>query len=140
MPQGQRQEAPDPVDPNVRKNWESQIEDAADKYEDFDDAIISIPRESMTDPMTFAIMESDKGGEIAYFLGKNHAEAARIARLPLASQVREIDKIASRFETKQTRAPEPITPTKGGDSGTIDPEKMTPEQYRDFRRKQGMPY
>ena len=65
MPQGQRQEALDPVDPNVRKNWESQIENAADKYEDFDDAIVSIPRESMTDPMTFAIMESDKGGEIA---------------------------------------------------------------------------
>ena len=137
----QRQEVPDPVDTNVRKNWESQMEDAADKYEDFDEKIISIPRESMTEAMTFAIMESDKGGEIAYFLGDNHAEAARIARLPLASQVREIDNIASRFKPKQTSAPDPISPTKGGDSsGITDPSKMSPEQYRDYRRKQGMPH
>jgi len=136
----QRQEMRDPVSPEVHKNWDNQMADAADKYDDFEDKLISIPRESMTEPMTFAIMESDKGGEVAYFLGDNHAEAARIARLPFASQIREIDKIANRFKPKQSSAPEPITPTKGGDSGITDPSKMSTKQYMEFRRKQGMPY
>ena len=137
--QAQAREVASPVDPEVRKNWDSQVEDAYDKYDDFDEKIASIPKESMTDPMTFAIMESDAGGEIAYFLGENHAEAERIARLPMTAQVREIDKLSNKFKPTTTRAPEPIKPTRGGDTGSnIDPAKMSPEQYRDYRRKQGM--
>lgn len=135
----QAQESVDPVAPEVRKNWESQLEDAADKYDDFDEALVSIPRESMSDTMTFAIMESDKGGEVAYFLGTNHAEAERIANMTPTQQVREIDKLANKFKSTTSNAPEPITPTKGGDSPVKDPAKMTPEEYRDYRREQGMP-
>lgn len=131
------QEPVDPVTPEVRKNWESQIDSASDKYDDFDDAIISIPREAMTDTMTYTIMESEQGGEVAYFLGKNHAEADRIAGLSPASQVREIDKLAARFVKKSTRAPDPVTPlNSGGDAGGKDPDKMSPEEYRRWRHSQ----
>jgi len=135
-----RQDAVDPVAPDVRKNWVSQLETANDKYDDFDEALVSIPKESMSDPMTFAIMESEQGGEIAYFLGNNHAEADRISRLPLTAQVREIDKLGNRFKSTVSKAPEPITPTTGGDSPAKDPAKMSPEEYRDYRRQSGMPY
>lgn len=134
-----RQEAVDPVAPEVRKNWVSQLETAADKYDDFDEKLVSIPKESMSDPMTFAIMESEQGGEIAYFLGENHAEADRISRLPLTAQVREIDKLGNKFKSTISMAPTPITPTTGGDSPTKDPAKMSPEEWRDYRRKGGMP-
>lgn len=129
---------PDPVDPEVRKNWDSQVDEASDKYEDFDEAIFSIPRESMSETMTSAIMESGQGGEVAYFLGKNHAEAARIASLSPAAQVREIDRLAGRFVKKQSSAPEPVTPLKtGGDSAEVqDLENMSPKDYRRYRNKQ----
>lgn len=130
----------DPVPPQIRQNWESQMETAHDKYEDFDDRIFSIPKEAMTDAMTFAIMESETGGEIAYFLGENHNEAARIARLPLIAQVREIDKLATKFKPTTTQAPDPITPPKGGDSPAKDPANMTPDEYLVHRRSTGMPH
>lgn len=140
QPKPQKDELPQ-VDPDVLTHWQDQMETALDKYDDFEEAMISIPPESMTDAMTFAIMESDQGGEIAYFLGNNHKEASRIARLSVASQVREIDKLGQTLKPKQTsKAPPPIKPEKGGDSPAKDPEKMSPEEYRDYRRKQGMGY
>ena len=139
-PPAARPDAADPVSPEVRKNWESQMDNASDKYEDFDDALVSIPRESMSDHMTFAIMESDQGGEVAYFLGKNHTEAARIADMTPTQQIREIDKLAKKFAPTTSSAPPPITPTKGGDSPQKKLEDMSPEEYRAFRRHQGMPW
>lgn len=139
-PKPARPAAEDPVAPQVRKNWESQTEAASDKYEDFEEKIFSIPREAMTDAMTFAIMEAETGGEVAYFLGENHSEAARIAKMPLLAQVREIDKLAKKFKPTITQAPEPITPKKGGDSPDKDPAKMTPDEYLAYRRSAGMPH
>lgn len=127
------------VDPKVLDNWESQTEQVSDKYDDFEDVLVSIPHDSMTEAMTLAIMESEQGGEVAYFLGHNHVEADRIARLSIAAQVREIDKLAVKLKpNKQTKAPTPITPEKGGDSPGKDPAKMSPEEYRDWRRANGM--
>lgn len=123
------------VAPDVRKHWLNQIDEAADKYEDFEDVLFSIPKESMTDPMTLAIMESDHGGDIAYFLGNNPKEAERISKLTIPKQVIEIDKLGNKFNKPTTSAPDPIKPPKGTDSPVKDLEKMSPEEYRDYRRK-----
>lgn len=106
------------VDKEVQDRWLSQVEKATDRYDDFDDAIISIPRDSMSEAMTFAIMESDRGAEVAYFLGNNHKEASRIARLSVSSQVREIDKLAAKFKTT-TSAPDPIKPVHSKGDTTL---------------------
>ena len=124
------------IAPDVRKNWDDQMEVASDKYDDFEDVLFSIPKEAMSDPMTLAIMESDTAGEIAYFLGNNPDEAARIAKLGMVSQVKEIDKLGNRFKSKATNAPEPVTPVKGADSPVKDISKMSPTEYRDYRRAQ----
>lgn len=126
----------DNVAPEVRKNWDSQLDACGDKYEDFEDVLVSIPYQSMSDTMTEVLMESDKGGEIAYFLGNNHAEASRIAGLSASAQVRELDKLGSKFETTTSSAPDPISEVKGGgDSGLKDMDKMSPEEYRAERRR-----
>ena len=125
----------DPVPPKVRENWNAQMDSISDKYDDFDE-VISNPSVRITESMTLAIMESDKGGEIAYFLGKNPNEAARIADLPLLSQVREIDKLGNRFKSTKSNAPDPINPVKGSDSAIKDISKMTPDEYRAYRLKQ----
>lgn len=115
--------APLDVSVEAQQNWVNQMDLAADKYDDFEDVLVSIPKESVTDSMTLTIMESDKAGEIAYFLGKNHAEAARISKLSIANQIREIDKLGNKFKTT-TSAPDPInTITHKGDTTdkVIDP-------------------
>lgn len=126
------------VPDNVRENWLDQVDDAGEKYEDFSEVMESIPDESLTDAMTRAIMESSQGGEITYFLGKNHDEAARIAKLSFTSQVIEIGKLSEKLSNHQSSsAPDPIDPARGGgDAGSVDIDKMSPEQYRDYRRKQ----
>ncbi len=118
------------VAPDVLENWESQRYDTMpEKYPDFEDKLASIPREGMTDPMTVAVMESQHAGEIAYFLGTNHAEAIRISRLSQANQVREIDKLGNRFTKTTTKAPTPITPQKGGDAPIKDVKDMNMKEY-----------
>jgi len=106
------------------KNWENQMDVASEKYDDFDDVIVSIPRASVTDAMTLAVMESKNAGEVAYFLGENHQEADRISRLSVANQIRAIDKLGDKFNNT-TSAPDPISDVNHkGDSydKTVDPD------------------
>jgi hypothetical protein len=114
-PNSQRQQRLS-VSQEVHENWMNQLDDASEKYDDFDDAMTSIPKESLSDSMTLAIMESKEAGEIAYFLGKNHSEATRIAGLSMTAQVREIDKLGTKLNNT-TKAPDPIrTVNHRGDS------------------------
>jgi hypothetical protein len=71
------------------------------KYADFDHVVRNndVP---ITEVMVHAMLALNDGHEVAYHLGKNPAEAARIARLPASSQAREIGKLA-----KSVAAPAP---------------------------------
>jgi len=122
--------------PEVQENWDDQLDNGHDKYEDFEDVMYSIKPENMTDPMANTIFESKVGAEIAYFLGKNPAEAERISRLGIAGQVRAIDKLSNKFKPSTSNAPEPISETKGGTTAVKDVDKMSPEEYRKMRRQQ----
>jgi len=109
---------------DVQENWDNQLDAANEKYEDFNDVMESIKPETMTDTMANAIFESDTGGEVAYFLGKNPREADRISRLSVTAQIRAIDKLGGEFTKNTTNAPDPISPIKGkGDVNgkTVDP-------------------
>ncbi len=109
---------------DVRENWEDQLDYANEKYSDFEDVMVSIPPENMTDIMANAIFESRQGGEVAYFLGKNKSEAVRISKLSLSGQIRELDLISAKFEKNTTNAPSPISPIGG--KGDVMTEKTDP--------------
>ena len=61
--------------------WAESTAGFREKVPDFD-AVVHNPNLTVTPVMADAIRESGRGAEIAYFLGKNPAEAARIASLP----------------------------------------------------------
>lgn len=124
------------IAPEVQKKWLDDIDAMADKHDDFEDVLVSIPKENMTEAMTFAIMEAEQAGEIAYFLGQNHKEADRISKLSIASQVREIDKLGNKFITKPTTTPEPIKPVGGKGSPVTDVDNMSAEEYHRYRNEQ----
>jgi hypothetical protein len=76
----------------------------AAKYADFNE-VIGNPDLPITDAMVNAMMAIDSGSDVAYYLGKNPHEAARIAQLPPTSQAREIGQLA-----KKVVAPPPSPP------------------------------
>lgn len=92
--------------------FEDRADKAREKYEDFDDVAFS--QFPVTESMTEAILASESGPEILYYLGNNPKEAARIARLPPFVAAREIGKLEAKLPelTKQSSAPAPITPVK----------------------------
>ena len=88
--------------------------------------------------MADAIRELSRGAEIAYYLGKNPAEAARIASLPPVSQATAIARLETRVgsagQASVSRAPQPVSTLSGrSGSGGKRLEDMNFEEYRRAR-------
>ncbi len=112
----QRQEAFQAENQRLVADWETKVERADGKYEDFDTVVGELTPNT---PFVAAIMEAENGEDIAYHLGKNPKEAERIAKLPPRSQIREIGKLEAKLlaETVKpkapSKAPAPIAPLTG---------------------------
>lgn len=110
--------------------------EASKRYEDFERVAFNdeVP---ISPAMAEAMQDSDKFGDIAYWLGSNPDEAARIAQLSPLAAAREIGKIEDKLlnppKPKQTSAPPPVKTVKTGDTPTKDPSKMTIPEYRAWR-------
>lgn len=117
----------------VEAGYREKEEAAFDKYDDFE-AVAYNPRLPITDSMAEAIQSSEIGPDVAYYLGSNPKEAARIAQLSPIQQAREIGKIEVKVATtpptkKTSSAPAPITPVTAKNTGapvvdTTDPRSV----------------
>jgi hypothetical protein len=107
-----------------------------EKAPDFD-AVAHNPSLAITPVMADAIRESSRGAEIAYYLGKNPAEASRIASLPPVSQATAIARLETRIEDPAasiSKAPQPVGTLSGrAGSGGKRLEDMSFEEYRRAR-------
>lgn len=92
----------------------------------------------INDLMAEIIQTSDKGPEMAYFLGKNPQEAYRISRLPPIEAQRALLRIEAGAEAKPaiTRAPDPVPDIGGEDVPVEDMDKLPPEQWMKRRNRQ----
>lgn len=112
----QRQDAMQADVTKLQSEWESKVERADSKYDDFDTVVGELTPNS---PFVAAIMEAENGEDIAYHLGKNPKEAERIAKLPPRAQIREIGKLEAKLLAKPvepkapSKAPAPIAPLTG---------------------------
>lgn len=77
------------------------------KYADFDAVINSGLGPYLSPVMHQALLESEQAHEVAYWLGKNPAEAARVSQLPPPRMLIEL----GRIETKLSAAPVPPKPS-----------------------------
>ena len=92
--------------------------------------------------VTDAILTSDRGPEVAYHLAKNPALAEKLNRLSPLAAAREIGRIEAALEksspgTTRTAPPAPAKTTRSSATIPGDPAKMSHEQYRAMRAKQG---
>lgn len=127
----------------IQQEWSAKRDAALEKYPDYEE-IAEDDDLLITDVAAHAIMAADNGPEIAYHLGKNPDEAARIAKLFPAQQMVEIGKLSAKLDTppKTSKAPSPIKPigaTNAASPRTLrdigdDPAGM--EEYAAQRQKQ----
>lgn len=107
---------------SVVTSYQERVEQAMEKYPDFED-IAYAPDVPITNAMAATIQESEKGPDIAYFLGKNPAEAQRIAKLSPFLQAKELGKLEAKLESapapvRTSNAPPPINPIRNATAGT----------------------
>lgn len=116
-------------------------EAALEKYDDFEQ-VAKNPNLPVSEYMAQAIMASDVGPDVLYWLGSNPKDAARIAKQPPLMQAREIGKIEASLEAnppvkKTSSAPTPISPVVARNNGasvydTTDPrstKSMTTSEW-----------
>lgn len=89
--------------------------------------VITNPTVQITRPMIAAMQDCEKAAEIAYYLGKNPIEAAKIARMTPVQITREILKLEAKFIADPNSAPPPNRKA----AGENDQEPETEDQDTD---------
>ena len=113
------------------KAWADRVNAAKNELPDFDDMVQSSDVR-VSDPVRDAIIESENGPQILYYLAENAEFAKKLSEMSVVSAVREIGKIEARFEKAakasdpeakpvvgKSKAPAPINPLRGAVS-TVD--------------------
>jgi len=121
----------------VLQTYEERVARLREAKPDYD-SVVNNPTLRITPIMADVIRESDAGPEVAYHLGTNPQEAARIAALPPHRQAAELGKLEIRLsstaqpQAKPNRNPPPPPPqTVAGLSNGLNkaPEDMSMAEY-----------
>ena len=112
--------------------WTAQVEDARGRYADFD-AVARAKDLPVTPAMGDIIMTSDNGPDVLYFLGQNRALAAQIAAMHPVEAARAIGRIEATLTLPkprtETNAPAPISPVRGSAGASLNPDKVSMEEW-----------
>lgn len=124
------------------------FDDAREKYSDFDAVVLKNPADGgpeISPEMVVAMAECDEPGEVAYWLGKHHEEASRIARMDDPRSIaRAISRIEGRIEAEAsapkpqpqkkttTKAPDPPSPVDSG--GAANNKSLVEMDFETFER------
>jgi hypothetical protein len=119
-------------------SWNKRMAAATVEMPDFEEVLASsdVP---MTAPMQQAIMESDVGPKLAYYLANHPDEAEQIAQMSPIGAIRTLGRIEERLASakptvKTTNTPPPIKPTGAKAVVTKDPGKMSDAEYEKWRK------
>lgn len=126
--------------------------EARNRHADYDD-VISNPNLPVNAAMNEAILDSEFGPDMAYWLGTNPAKCIEIARMSPTAATREMLRLELQFAGKKqpsaatpqpkptivSAAPKPISPVTAGTvpQATVSPGKMDLEEYRRWRESGG---
>ena len=131
-----------------RERHQKRVETAVEKYPDFHE-VAENPNVHVSMVVAHAILQSETGPDIQYYLGANPGEAKRIMALTPPMQLVELGKIEAKLTAPPppapttpkppiSNAPPPIRPLKTGDAEplTKDPGQMSMDEYIAMRKKE----
>lgn len=117
----------------IIESFHEKVETVRDKYSDYDSVVFN-PEVAITDAMAEVIRLSDVGPELAYYLGKNRDEAAKISTMTVAQQGAALARLEAKISNappvkKTSSAPAPISPVNprgaaSADYDTTDPRSV----------------
>lgn len=110
----------------LETQWQAGKDKALEKYPDYEE--VAGAEVEISPLMAEAMIRADNGHDIAYHLGKNPADAARIRALPTAAaQIFEMGKLAATLAQPPridvSRTPEPIVPLNGSREVATDTDR-----------------
>lgn len=120
------------------EQWQQRLEKATVEIPDFEE-VLSSSAVPMTAIMQDAIMESEKGPQLAYYLANNADEASKIAGMSPRGAILALGRIEERLANptanRTTSAPPPLTPI--GSSGKVAkaPEEMSQAEFEKWRKQ-----
>ncbi len=113
----------------------SQLEILQEKFPDIEQVI---EKPVFSPQLRDVLYESEKGAEVAYYLGKNETEAFRISRLPEKQILKEVGRLEEKISgliKNTSKAPTPPNPVGSGGSIPKDPSKMTDQEWFNWRQQ-----
>lgn len=121
----------------VTAQWVDRVAEAKTRYADFE-AVALAPDVPITPQIADMLKQSDRGPDLAYWLGTNKAAAAELARLSPVEAAWHLGRIEASLNAPTPRTtpqtPDPIVPVRGNTSTTLDPSKMPIEEYISARK------
>lgn len=137
--QRQQQQYQQTREQQLQSDWNKRIVEATAEMPDFED-VIATSDVPMTPAMRDAIVESDVGPKLAYYLANNPDEATKIANMSPIGAIRALGRIEERLASspvkKITSAPPPVGSVAGSASVTKNPDKMSAEEWLRWRNDQ----
>lgn len=119
------------------------LSEGVTKYKDFAAKLTREPKDGgpkITPIMAEALIESDTGIDVAYYLATNTAEAEKIAKLPPVAQARAIWELESKVQDQRkpavSKAPPPVKPVRGSSGNTKPVSEMSMAEYAAYRNRQ----
>ena len=131
------------------KTLYQKLDEGYNIYPDFEE-IAKDPTVPITAVMRDILAETDHPARLAYYLGKNRAEAVKISQMTPFRAHKEMLRIEAEImatePTKQpnkplpgaSNAPPPIKAGGGSDVTGKDPSKMTQKEYEAWAKEKGM--
>lgn len=122
----------------VERQWQDSAQRASARYADFD-RVVNDPTLPISGPMAEVIKQSERGPDIAYYLGTHRMEAQAISQLSPMEQAVELGRISATLSlpqpNMQPKAPDPVAPVKPRAVSAKDPSKMSMAEYRAWRQQ-----
>ena len=116
----------------LRATWEERVSKVEDRYEDFDSVVGEI---TPNNPVSIALMESELGAHVAYYLAKNPSVFEKISKMNPIAQVHAIGRLEATVEQQlsakpptPSKAPEPIAPVQTN----ANPSSSQPSEQDDM--------
>lgn len=121
-------------------NWSSKMEAAQSLLPDFA-TVVGSSEVPVSPHVAEALMDSDRGPELAYHMAQHPEVADRLNKLSPVKAAIELGRLetalAAPVVKPTTKAPAPITPIRPGATRQADLSKLSGEEYRAERAKQG---